>query len=253
MLKVLVFIFSLSFVACTDGEIQEPVSAAQYAVTNTAKTITEIPPSPSSVSAPLPPPAPSNQVSGETMYVTPSLLNVRSGPGMSNSVVRQATFQEKVGVHSVSRGWAKIGSGEYVAKKFLSSGMPSTPNDPIMAPSESYSMPIESTSGTSIGSSILEKAKGAASNAMDSVKGAGSNVMDSVKGVGSKAMDSVKGAGSNVMDAVKGAGSKAMDSVKGAASNAVDAVKGSDAAGSASSALQKAKDAASKTLDNVTK
>ena len=80
-----------------------------------------------------PAPAPS----ANSMYVTTSLLNVRSGPGMSNGVVRTARFKEKVEVIETKGNWAKIAEGEFVAKFFLSDSEPSSPSDPVVsAPAE---------------------------------------------------------------------------------------------------------------------
>ena len=124
---------------------------------------------------------------------------------MSNGVVRQATFKEKVEVMSASRGWAKIGDGEYVASKFLSSDMPSVVNDPVMpVATESY----ETTTSSPEPTSIMENAKGMASDAMKATKDATGNAVDATKNAAGKAMDATKkAAGSATEKAKEAAGS----------------------------------------------
>lgn len=66
------------------------------------------------------PAQPSAATSELTVTSSVSFLNVREGPGMSHSPVRTLKGGEKVMVVECKLGWCQIGSGEYVAQKFLS-------------------------------------------------------------------------------------------------------------------------------------
>lgn len=56
---------------------------------------------------------------GGEMTVASGALNVRSGAGMKNGVVRVLKKGEKVTVSSCDKGWCKLAEGEFVSKKFL--------------------------------------------------------------------------------------------------------------------------------------
>ncbi len=83
---------------------------------------------------------------GDAKFVTTSLLNVRSGPGMSFGIVRVATFKEKLSALESTGSWVKVGEGEYVSKTYLSDSEPSAPSDPAprSAPAEE-SAPADTT------------------------------------------------------------------------------------------------------------
>jgi uncharacterized protein YgiM (DUF1202 family) len=51
--------------------------------------------------------------------VVPGALNVRSGPGMDQPVVRTIPKGAKVQTQSCALGWCKIGESEYVGSKHL--------------------------------------------------------------------------------------------------------------------------------------
>lgn len=67
-----------------------------------------------STSAPAPKPT-------KTMYVTASALNVRSGAGTNHSVRRTISKGTAVTVYEESNGWSRIGNGEWVSSKYLTS------------------------------------------------------------------------------------------------------------------------------------
>lgn len=62
--------------------------------------------------------APAPAAAGE-MTVNAGALNVRSGPGTKNGVVRVLKKGEKVSPASCDKGWCKLGEGEFVSKKYL--------------------------------------------------------------------------------------------------------------------------------------
>lgn len=53
------------------------------------------------------------------MVVKAGALNVRSGAGMKNAVVRVLKKGEKVSPQSCDKGWCKLAEGEFVSKKYL--------------------------------------------------------------------------------------------------------------------------------------
>lgn len=86
------------------------------------------------------PPAPeavaSEQASAQVSYPTTSHLNIRSGPGMSHSVVRIAKFGEGINLTGEKQGiWVKTTDGSWVSSLYLSSSVPSGASDP--APTQS--------------------------------------------------------------------------------------------------------------------
>ncbi len=56
---------------------------------------------------------------GGDMTVTAGALNVRSGAGMKNGVVRVLKKGEKVTTAGCSKGWCKLGEGEFASAKYL--------------------------------------------------------------------------------------------------------------------------------------
>ncbi len=56
---------------------------------------------------------------GGDMTVTAGALNVRSGAGMKNGVVRVLKKGEKVATQGCAKGWCKLGEGEYASAKYL--------------------------------------------------------------------------------------------------------------------------------------
>ena len=67
----------------------------------------------------------------EVFYPTTSLLNVRNGPGTQFEVTRVLKFGEQIQLTSEQNGvWRATNDGQWVSTIFLSSEVPSTPNDP---------------------------------------------------------------------------------------------------------------------------
>lgn len=56
---------------------------------------------------------------GGEMTVTAGALNVRSGAGMKNGVVRVLKRGEKVSTAGCTKGWCKLSEGEYASAKYL--------------------------------------------------------------------------------------------------------------------------------------
>lgn len=56
---------------------------------------------------------------GGEMTVTAGALNVRSGAGMKNGVVRVLKKGEKVATQGCAKGWCKLGEGEFASAKYL--------------------------------------------------------------------------------------------------------------------------------------
>jgi len=54
-----------------------------------------------------------------TKCVTANTLNVRSGPGTSNSVVSKKTTGDKVYVYETKNGWSRIGTNQWVSAQYL--------------------------------------------------------------------------------------------------------------------------------------
>lgn len=52
-------------------------------------------------------------------YVSASVLNVRSGAGISNSIVKTLKYGTKVTVYETKDGWSRIGNKEWVSNKYL--------------------------------------------------------------------------------------------------------------------------------------
>lgn len=86
-----------------------------------AATPSVLPPT-GTVAAPEPKTAP---VSAGTRYVASSSLWVRKGPGAKYGTVRVLKRGDVVEVQEVKRIWAKIGSDEFVAEKYLTPKKPS--------------------------------------------------------------------------------------------------------------------------------
>ena len=79
-----------------------------------------------------------------TMYVTPSGLNVRKGPGTNYSRVTTLSKGTAVTVHSTNNGWSKItanGINGYVSSQYLSSTNPSSSNESTSTTSTMYVTP----------------------------------------------------------------------------------------------------------------
>ncbi len=140
-MKWMILLFTVSFfgIACTDDTtMQEPLQGATEMTKNKtqnvdkmmSKEMNKIKETVAEKASMAKEMAATNNTSD--MYVTPSLLNVRSGPGVSNAVTRTLSFKSKVNVMSNTRGWAKIGDNEYVYSKFLSGAMPTQINDPAV-------------------------------------------------------------------------------------------------------------------------
>ncbi len=56
---------------------------------------------------------------GGDMTVTAGALNVRSGAGMKNGVVRVLKRGEKVTTAGCTKGWCKLGEAEFASAKYL--------------------------------------------------------------------------------------------------------------------------------------
>ena len=60
------------------------------------------------------------------MYVTASVLNVRSGIGTFNSIVGKLSKNTKVTVYEERDGWSRIGDGQWVSSAYLSTSVQQT-------------------------------------------------------------------------------------------------------------------------------
>ena len=54
------------------------------------------------------PVVPAHQITGETVAVTATLLNVRSGPGLNFPVVRQVRRHDSLAVHGYAPDWLYV-------------------------------------------------------------------------------------------------------------------------------------------------
>ena len=73
---------------------------------------------------------PAKPVAPQTMFVTASSLNVRSGPSTEFRVVRQLARGASVSVTDNIGAWRRIGVGNYVHGSFLSTARPAVPVAP---------------------------------------------------------------------------------------------------------------------------
>ncbi len=71
---------------------------------------------------------------GSVLYVKTHSLNVRTGPGMSHKVIGVVNFNDSITVkEAVNNGrWIKIGEGQYVGGRYLST----TKNSSVTIPSK---------------------------------------------------------------------------------------------------------------------
>lgn len=142
---LLIALAFLGFVACSSNEPPaptEPVQAEQPAVVPDAPgTAGETAQAPQAAPAPEAKSTKKEIVetqSSGSLFVSPSLLNVRSGPGMNFKVARTIPHNEKVNVIGTENLiWVKIGEGEYVSSKYLTEKPTDKAIDPaVSAPAE---------------------------------------------------------------------------------------------------------------------
>lgn len=71
----------------------------------------------------------------ETLYVTSSLLNVRSGPGMQFPAIKTLSFASSVqsNLGKENKIWLKLAEGQFVSSRFLASVKPTAAVDPAPA------------------------------------------------------------------------------------------------------------------------
>ncbi len=139
LVRGLLIMLVFGFFACSSDEekkMDEPVAPAPNAaaVPDTPGTAGE-----AAVEAPkAPEPAKTAkkevvevQQSG-ALFVSPSRLNVRSGPGMNFKVTRMLNHNEKIAVLGTENLiWVKIGENEFVSSKYLTEKQTKKPSDPV--------------------------------------------------------------------------------------------------------------------------
>jgi uncharacterized protein YgiM (DUF1202 family) len=105
-----------------------PVTAPAKAPVATTKVVTLTP----KVATPAKKPAVVATTSKTTMYVTTETLNVRSSPSPVAPVVAKLTRGSMFNV-TVQGNWAKIGDGQYVSVKYLSTSKAISPKRKLAA------------------------------------------------------------------------------------------------------------------------